>query len=231
MFTSMIHNNFKSIMKEHQLDNFELYNPTNSLVPIVIEQTSKGERSFDIFSRLLKERLIFINGAIEDSMTAIVVAQLLFLESENQNKDIMLQLNSPGGVITSGFGIYDTMNFIAPDVSTIVYGQAASMGTILASSGAKGKRYLLPNTSFMIHQPLGGTGRAQASDITITANRINYLKDKLNKIYEDNSTKGIKAEKFKELTDRDNWLTPEEVINDLGLADHIIKNRKEITAK
>ncbi len=221
--------NFNAILKETgAVNNFEVQthrDPIAGLVPIVVEQTPKGERSYDIFSRLLKERLIFVNGVVEDNMTTLLVAQLLFLESENPEKDIFMYLNSPGGSITSGLGIYDTMNYIKCDVGTMVVGCAASMGTILASSGTKGKRALLPNSSFMIHQPLGGTQpHTQESDMKIIYNRIKELKKRLNGIYEKNSTTGTTAKEFKKLTNRDNWLSPEKVL-ELGLADKIMTSR------
>ena len=173
----------------------------SSLVPIVVEQTSKGERSYDIYSRLLKDRIIFLDGEINDAVASLVVAQLLFLESEDPDKDINIYINSPGGVITAGMAIYDTMNYIKPDVCTICVGMAASMAAFLLSSGTKGKRYALPNAEIMIHQPLGGT-QGQASDIKIAADHIIKLRDRLNKIIAKNSGQPIK--KVEKDTDRDN---------------------------
>lgn len=213
-----------SMSREMGLNSeYSLHQPQNSLVPIVIENSPKGERSFDIFSRLLRDRIIFVNGVIRDGMADLIVAQLLFLESDNPKADINMYINSPGGSVTSGLGIYDTMNFISCDVSTVVYGQAASMGTILASSGTKGKRFLLPNSDYMIHQPLGGY-QGQASDIEIHANHIKETKDKLYGIYEKNSTKGLLKDDFIPLCDRDNFLKPEQVL-ELGLADEIKVSR------
>mgnify|MGYP001251736368 CR=1 FL=1 len=202
---------------------YDVFQPRSSMVPIVVERSNNGERSFDIFSRLLRDRIVFVQGGIGDGMADVVVAQLLFLESDDDKSDVNMYINSPGGSVTSGLGIYDTMNFINCDVSTVVYGQAASMGTILASSGEKGKRFLLEKSSYMIHQPLGGY-QGQASDMEIYARNISKTKETLYKIYEENSTKGIKLEKFYELCDRDNFLTPEGVL-ELGLADEIRTKR------
>ena len=158
-----------------------VFDPTNALVPMVVEQTSKGERSYDIYSRLLKENVIFLVGQVEDHMANLIVAQMLFLEAENPEKDIYLYINSPGGSVTAGMAIYDTMNFIKPDVSTVCVGQAASMGAFLLSGGAKGKRYCLPNSRVMIHQPLGGF-QGQASDFEIHAKEILSIKEKMNRL-------------------------------------------------
>jgi ATP-dependent Clp protease, protease subunit len=192
-----------------------------TLVPIVIEQTARGERSFDIYSRLLKERVIFLIGQVEDYMANLVVAQLLFLESENPDKDIHLYINSPGGSVTSGMSIYDTMQFIKPDVSTMCIGQAASMGALLLTGGAKGKRYCLPHSRMMIHQPLGGF-QGQASDIDIHAREILLIRDKLNKVLSHHT--GQPVEKVAIDTDRDNFLSPEDAVS-YGLIDKVLSNR------
>ncbi|WP_371744711.1 ATP-dependent Clp endopeptidase proteolytic subunit ClpP [Methylobacter sp. S3L5C] len=191
------------------------------LVPIVIEQTARGERSFDIYSRLLKERVIFLVGQVEDYMANLVVAQLLFLESENPDKDIHLYINSPGGSVTAGMSIYDTMQFIKPDVSTLCIGQAASMGALLLTGGAKNKRYCLPHSRMMIHQPLGGF-QGQASDFDIHAREILSIKDKLNKILAHHT--GQPIEKVQQDTDRDNFLSSEDAVS-YGLIDKVLANR------
>jgi ATP-dependent Clp protease protease subunit len=193
----------------------------NNLVPVVVEQTARGERSFDIFSRLLKERIIFLNGQIDDTTSSLVCAQLLFLESENPNKDIYMYINSPGGVVTSGFAIYDTMNYIRPDVATLCFGQAASMGSLLLTAGAKGKRYCLPNSRVMLHQPLGGF-QGQASDIEIHAREILEIKSRLNKIYA--TCTGQDLEKIEKAMDRDNFLTAE-AAKEFGLIDEVVTHR------
>ncbi|WP_434354375.1 ATP-dependent Clp endopeptidase proteolytic subunit ClpP [Psychrobacter sp. HD31] len=193
----------------------------NALVPMVVEQSARGERSFDIFSRLLRERVIFLTGQVEDNMSNLIVAQMLFLEAENPDKDIHLYINSPGGVVTSGMAMYDTMNFIKPDVSTICIGQACSMGSFLLSAGAKGKRYALPNSRIMIHQPLGGF-RGQASDIEIHAKEIIELKAKLNRLLAEHSDQPF--EKLVEDTDRDNFMSADEA-KEYGLIDEVIKRR------
>jgi ATP-dependent Clp protease, protease subunit len=192
-----------------------------NLVPIVIEQTARGERSFDIYSRLLKERVIFLVGQVEDYMANLIVAQLLFLESENPDKDIHLYINSPGGSVTAGMSIYDTMQFIKPDVSTMCIGQAASMGALLLTGGTKGKRYCLPHSRMMIHQPLGGF-QGQASDIDIHAREILQIRDKLNKVLSYHT--GQPIEKVQVDTDRDNFLSPEDAVN-YGLIDKVLSNR------
>ncbi|MBR3662745.1 MAG: ATP-dependent Clp endopeptidase proteolytic subunit ClpP [Alphaproteobacteria bacterium] len=202
-------------------------NITDSLVPMVIEQTPKGERSFDIFSRLLKERIIFLNGEVNDESSALVCAQLLFLEAENPKKDISLYINSPGGVITSGMAIYDTMQYISCDVATICIGQACSMGSFLLAGGTKGKRYSLPNSQIMIHQPSGGA-RGQAADIEIQAKLILDLRKRLNAIYAQNT--GQKIAVIEKAMDRDNFMTPDEALK-FGLIDHIIANRAEVKGK
>lgn len=194
-----------------------------SLVPIVIESTAKGERSFDIYSRLLRERIIYLNGPIDDHVAGLVIAQLIFLEAEDPDKDITLYINSPGGSITAGMGIYDTMQYVKPDVSTVCVGLAASMGSFLLAAGAKGKRFALPNAEIMIHQPLGGA-QGQASDIEIQANRILKLKKKLNKILAENT--GQKLSKITKDTDRDTWLDAEDA-KAYGLIDDVIWKRKD----
>lgn len=199
----------------------------NALVPMVIEQTAKGERSFDIYSRLLKENVIFLVGQVEDHMANLIVAQMLFLEAENPEKDIFLYINSPGGSVTAGMAIYDTMNFIKPDVSTVCIGQAASMGAFLLSGGAKGKRYCLPNSRVMIHQPLGGF-QGQASDFEIHAKEILSIKEKLNRLMAEHTDRPY--EDLARDTDRDNFLSAQESL-DYGLIDHIMKNRNEIPGK
>jgi len=192
-----------------------------TLVPTVIEQSARGERAYDIYSRLLKERVIFLVGQVEDYMANLVVAQMLFLESENPDKDIHLYINSPGGSVTAGMSIYDTMQFIKPDVSTMVIGQACSMGAFLLNAGAKGKRYSLPNSRVMIHQPLGGF-QGQASDIEIHAKEIIDLKHKLNSIMADHS--GQPLEKLEQDTDRDNFLSAGEA-KEYGLIDDVLEKR------
>lgn len=189
-----------------------------SLVPMVVEQTNRGERSYDIYSRLLKDRIIFLGSAIDDDVANLVIAQLLFLAAEDPEKDISLYINSPGGSVTAGMGIYDTMQFIKPDVSTICCGMAASMGSLLLTAGAKGKRFGLPNSEIMIHQPLGGV-RGQASDIKIHADWIVKTKEKLNRIYVERT--GQPYEKIERDTDRDNFMSAEEALA-YGLIDQVI---------
>ena len=193
-----------------------------SLVPMVVEQTSRGERSYDIFSRLLKDRIIMLSGEINDTISNLVVAQLLFLESEDPDKDIHLYINSPGGSITAGMAIYDTMKYINSDVSTICIGMAASMGSFLLSSGAKGKRFALPNSEIMIHQPLGGF-QGQATDFDIHAKRILKIKESLNKILSENTNQPI--EKIKADVERDYFMTSDEAMN-YGLVDKVITNKE-----
>lgn len=193
----------------------------NSLVPYVIEQTSRGERSYDIFSRLLKDRIIFLSDEVNDATASLVVAQLLFLDSEDPDKDINLYINSPGGSITAGMAIYDTMQYTKADVSTICVGMAASMGAFLLSAGAKGKRFALPNSEIMIHQPLGGT-QGQATDIQIHAERIIKMKDKLNKMLSDAT--GQPLDVIKKDTERDNFMSAEEALK-YGLIDKIVEKR------
>jgi ATP-dependent Clp protease protease subunit len=194
------------------------------LVPMVIEQTARGERAYDIYSRLLKERVIFIVGPVEDHMANLVVAQLLFLESENPDKDIHLYINSPGGVVTSGLSIYDTMQFIKPDVSTICVGQAASMGALLLAGGAKGKRFCLPHSRIMIHQPLGGF-QGQASDIDIHAKEILLTRERLNRILAKHT--GQSMERVEQDTDRDRFMSGPDGV-EYGLIDGVLERRAEI---
>ncbi|BBO26837.1 MAG: ATP-dependent Clp endopeptidase proteolytic subunit ClpP [Pseudomonadota bacterium] len=200
--------------------------PMNALVPMVVEQTAKGERSYDIYSRLLKENVIFLVGQVEDHMANLIVAQMLFLEAENPEKDIFLYINSPGGSVTAGMAIYDTMNFIKPDVSTVCVGQAASMGAFLLSGGAKGKRYCLPNARVMIHQPLGGF-QGQASDFEIHAREILSIKEKLNRLMAQHT--GQDYETVARDTDRDNFLSANEA-KEYGLIDQVLTNRSDATA-
>jgi len=195
-----------------------------NLVPIVVEQTSRGERSYDIYSRLLKERVIFIVGPVDDYMANVVVAQLLFLESENPDKDVALYINSPGGVVSSGLAIYDTMQFIKPDVSTICIGQAASMGAVLLAGGATGKRYVLPHSRIMIHQPLGGF-QGQAADMEIHAREMLDTRNRLNHILAKHT--GQSVEKIKTDTDRDNFMNGAEAIA-YGLIDRVLEKRLEL---
>ncbi len=193
----------------------------NQLVPMVVESTAKGERAFDIYSRLLQERIIFLSGEIEDDMASVVCAQLLFLEAQDSQKDIFLYINSPGGVITSALAMYDTMNYIKCDVATICMGQAASAGSLLLSSGKKGKRFILPHARVMVHQPSGGA-RGQATDIQIQAKEILYLKDLINNIYAKNT--GQTKDKIEKALERDNFMNASEAKN-FGLVDEIITNR------
>jgi ATP-dependent Clp protease protease subunit len=190
-------------------------------IPMVVEQSGRGERAYDIYSRLLKERVVFLVGPVDDMTANVVVAQLLFLEAENPDKDISLYINSPGGSVTAGMAIYDTMQFIKPDVSTLCIGQAASMGALLLTAGAKDKRFCLPNSRVMIHQPLGGF-QGQASDIEIHAKEILYLKDKLNRIL--SSHTGQKIENVAKDTDRDNFMSADDAVK-YGLVDQVISKR------
>ena len=196
----------------------------NQLVPMVVEQTPRGERAFDIYSRLLKERVIFITGPIEDYMANLIVAQLLFLEAENPDKDINVYINSPGGSITSGMSIYDTMTYIKPDISTLCIGQAASMGAILLAGGTSGKRFALPNSRIMIHQPLGGF-QGQASDFGIHAKEILSMKKKLNEILAFHT--GKEVDQLEKDTERDNFMNGEEA-KDYGLIDKVISEREQV---
>ena len=193
----------------------------NQLVPMVVEQTGRFERAYDIYSRLLKERIVFLGTPIDDTVSSLIIAQLLFLEAENSEKDIFLYINSPGGIITSGMGIYDTMNYIKPDVATICMGQAASMGAFLLSGGAKGKRSALPNARIMIHQPLGGA-EGQASDIKIQADEILRLRTNLNRILAKNTKQTLK--KIEKDTDRNFFMSSDEA-KDYGIIDTILANR------
>ena len=195
-----------------------------NLIPIVVEQTARGERSYDIYSRLLKERVVFAVGPVEDYMANVIVAQLLFLESENPDKDIALYINSPGGHVTAGLAIYDTMQFIKPDVSTICIGQAASMGAVLLAGGAAGKRFALPDSRIMIHQPLGGM-QGQASDMEIHAREILYTRDRLNEILAKHTGKPV--ERIKQDTDRDNFMRAEDAAS-YGLIDRVLSTRAQI---
>ena len=205
-------------MSQH---DFSLDPQSLGLVPMVIEQTSRGERSFDIYSRLLKERVIFIVGAIEDHMANLIVAQLLFLESENPDKDVHLYINSPGGSVTAGLSIYDTMQFIKPDVSTMCIGQAASMGAFLLSGGAKSKRFILPNARTMIHQPSGGA-QGQATDIEIQAKEILFLRERLNALLADHTGQTIDV--IERDTERDRFMSAEQSV-EYGLVDEVISSR------
>lgn len=200
-------------------DPIEIYN--NALVPMVVETTNRGERAYDIYSRLLKERIIFVTGPIEDNVASLVCAQLLFLESENPKKDIAFYINSPGGVVTSGLAIYDTMKYIRPDVSTVCIGQAASMGSLLLAAGQKDKRFALPNSRIMIHQPSGGA-QGQATDIEIQAKEILALRHRLNQIYVDHTGQELKT--IEEAVERDRYLSPQEAL-DFGLIDEVVDQR------
>ena len=195
----------------------------NQLVPMVVEQTPRGERAFDIYSRLLKERVIFITGAVEDHMANLIVAQLLFLEADNPDKDINLYINSPGGSVTAGMSIYDTMSYIKPDISTLCIGQASSMGAVLLTGGTKGKRFALPNSRIMIHQPLGGF-QGQASDIEIHAKEVLKIRTKLNEVLSKHS--GQKIETIERDTERDNFMSGEEAC-EYGLIDKVISKREK----
>lgn len=200
-------------------DPVEVYN--NSLVPMVIEQTARGERAFDIYSRLLKERIIFLTGPVFDQVSSLICAQLLFLESENPTKDIAFYINSPGGVVSAGLAMYDTMQYIRAPVSTVCIGQAASMGSLLLCAGAKGKRYALPNSRIMVHQPSGGA-QGQAADIEIQAREILKLRQRLNEIYVKHTGQPIEA--IEKKLDRDSYMSAEEA-RDFGLVDHVVEER------
>ena len=208
-------------MKKSEINNL------STLIPMVVEQTSRGERAYDIFSRLLKERIIFLTGIVEDNIASLICAQLLFLESENPNKDISFYINSTGGSVTAGLAIYDTLQYIKPDISTVCIGQAASMGSLLLAAGKEGKRYALPNSRIMVHQPLGGV-QGQASDIQIHANEILALKSNLNQIYAKHTGQNLK--KIEEYLDRDSFLSPNEA-KDFGLIDKIVTKRDDIEKK
>jgi len=203
-----------------------MYDPIEThmnLVPMVVEQTSRGERAYDIFSRLLKERIVFINGPVHDGMSHLIVAQLLHLEAENPSKEISMYINSPGGVVTSGLSIYDTMQYIKPKISTLCMGQAASMGSLLLAGGEKGMRFSLPNSRILVHQPSGGY-QGQASDIMIHAAETQKLKDRLNQIYVQHTGQDIEA--VEKALDRDNFMSPEEA-KQWGHIDEIVTNRKK----
>ena len=202
-------------------DPIDLY--MNTLVPMVVEQTNRGERSYDIYSRLLKERIIFLTGGVEDHVASLICAQLLFLESENPSKDIAFYINSPGGVVTSGLSIYDTMQYIRPEVSTVCLGQAASMGSLLLTAGAKDKRVALPNARIMIHQPSGGA-QGQASDIEIHAREILRTRERLNQIYVEHT--GQKLKTIETAMERDKFMSPEEA-KEFGLIDEVVNKRPE----
>ncbi len=194
----------------------------NTLIPMVVEQSSRGERAYDIYSRLLKERIVFVVGPINDNVASLVTAQLLFLESEDPKKEISLYINSPGGLVTAGLGIYDTIQYIKPDVSTLCIGQAASMGSFLLASGTKGKRFSLPNSRIMVHQPSAGF-QGQATDIEIHANEVLSLKKRLNEIYSKHTNKSV--DEIKSALERDNFMTPDNA-KDFGLIDKVVVNRQ-----
>lgn len=206
------------------LEKDKCQDPNMSVIPMVVEQNSRGERAYDIYSRLLKERIIFLTGQVEDHMANLVVAQMLFLEAENPEKDIYLYINSPGGVITAGMSIYDTMQFIKPDVSTICLGQACSMGAFLLTAGTKGKRFCLPNSRVMIHQPLGGF-QGQASDIQIHAQEILKIKHRMNELMAFHT--GQPIERLEKDTDRDNFLSAQDAV-EYGLVDAVFNKRDEL---
>ena len=194
----------------------------STLIPMVVEQSNRGERAYDIYSRLLKERIVFVVGPINDAVASLVTAQLLYLESENPKKEISLYINSPGGLVTAGLGIYDTMQYIRPEVTTLCIGQAASMGSFLLASGAKGKRFSLPNSRIMVHQPSAGF-QGQATDIEIHANEVLSLKKRLNKIYSKHTEKSV--DEIKSALERDNFMTPENA-KDFGLIDKVVEKRE-----
>jgi ATP-dependent Clp protease protease subunit len=193
----------------------------NTLVPMVVEQSNKGERAYDIYSRLLKERIIFLTGQINDSVASLITAQLLFLEAEDPKKEIYLYINSPGGLVTAGLGIYDTMQYVKPDISTLCIGQAASMGSFLLAAGTKGKRFSLPNSRVMVHQPSAGF-QGQVTDIEIHANEVSSLKKRLNEIYSKHTGKSV--DEVKSALERDNFMTAE-VAKDFGLIDEVVEKR------
>ncbi len=201
---------------------FKIPEHLSNLIPMVVEQSSRGERAYDIYSRLLKERIVFIVGPINDPVASLVTAQLLFLESEDPKKEISLYINSPGGLVTSGLGIYDTMQYIKPQVTTLCIGQAASMGSFLLSAGAEGKRFSLPNSRIMVHQPSAGF-QGQVTDIEIHANEVSSLKKRLNEIYSKHTGKSV--DEIKEALERDNFMTPENA-KDFGLIDKVVEKRE-----
>ena len=200
----------------------KLEDKMSNLIPMVVEQSSRGERAYDIFSRLLKERIVFVVGPINDSVASLVTAQMLFLESENPKKDIFMYINSPGGLVTAGLGIYDTMQYIKPEISTLCIGQAASMGSFLLAAGTKGKRFSLPNSRIMVHQPSAGF-QGQATDIEIHANEVLSLKKRLNEIYSEHTGKTV--EEIKSALERDNFMTPDSA-KDFGLIDKVVDKRE-----
>ena len=202
--------------------SFKIPEHMNNLIPMVVEQSSRGERAYDIYSRLLKERIVFLVGPINDNVASLITAQLLFLESENPKKEIFLYINSPGGLVTAGLGIYDTMQYIKPEVSTLCIGQAASMGSFLLAAGQKGKRFSLPNSRIMVHQPSAGF-QGQATDIEIHANEVLSLKKRLNEIYSKHTGKSVVE--IKEALERDNFMTPDNA-KDFGLIDQVVEKRK-----
>ena len=202
--------------------SFKIPEHMNNLIPMVVEQSSRGERAYDIYSRLLKERIVFLVGPINDNVASLITAQLLFLESENPKKEIFLYINSPGGLVTAGLGIYDTMQYIKPEVSTLCIGQAASMGSVLLAAGQKGKRFSLPNSWIMVHQPSAGF-QGQATDIEIHANEVLSLKKRLNEIYSKHTGKNV--DEIKEALERDNFMTPDNA-RDFGLIDQVVEKRK-----
>jgi len=201
---------------------YKLSEQLSTLIPMVVEQTNRGERAYDIYSRLLKERIVFVVGQINDAVASLVTAQLLYLESEDPKKEISLYINSPGGLVTAGLGIYDTMQYVKPEVTTLCIGQAASMGSFLLASGAKGKRFSLPNSRIMVHQPSAGF-QGQATDIEIHANEVLSLKKRLNEIYSKHTEKSV--DEIKSALERDNFMTPENA-KDFGLIDKVVDKRK-----
>ena len=209
-----------SIMDEYNLNAPHM----NALVPMVVEQTNRGERAYDIYSRLLKERIIFLTGPVDDMVSSLICAQLLYLESENPSKDISFYINSPGGIVTAGLAIYDTMNYVRPDISTVCFGQAASMGSLLLAAGTKGKRFGLPHSRIMIHQPSGGF-QGQAADIDIHAREILNLRARLNQIYASHTEQPIDV--IEKRMDRDSFLSPEEA-KEFGLIDDVVDSRKDL---
>ena len=213
----------KKLKRKAKMNN-KIQEYASSLIPMVVEQSNRGERAYDIYSRLLKERIIFLTGAVTDEVASVLIAQLLFLESENPKKDIFMYINSPGGIVTSGLGIYDTMQYIKPNVSTLCVGQAASMGSLLLSAGATGMRFALPNSRIMLHQPSGGFS-GQATDIEIHAKEILEIKERLNKIYEKHTKQ--KVEIIRKALERDYFMTANEA-KKFGVIDEIINNRDQI---
>ena len=213
----------KKLKRKVQMKN-KIQEYASSLIPMVVEQSNRGERAYDIYSRLLKERIIFLTGAVTDEVASVLIAQLLFLESENPKKDIFMYINSPGGIVTSGLGVYDTMQYIKPNVSTLCVGQAASMGSLLLAAGATGMRFALPNSRIMLHQPSGGFS-GQATDIEIHAKEILEIKERLNKIYEKHTKQ--KVEVIRKTLERDYFMTANEA-KKFGVIDEIINNRDQI---